>query len=272
MPSILRSLFRRYFTRRPVHMAASIGIGLAVAIAVAAALLVRHLREREIADNTSGLTTYATMLSAHLESSFAVLEAVQGGVLDQLRSDNVTTEQQFVDIVSTRAMNNIMTARVAAIHYVGGLTIVDNRGMLVNSTYYWPVPYRDLSGREYFHVLSAPGAPDRFVTKPLQNRANREWTIYVARRITSPSGDFLGILLGEISFSYFQTFFSEIAPQADAVVSMFDLGGVMLVRHPAIPGAVGTVPNSGSLQLLSKGKDHGTTRNASPLYQTDRII
>ena len=272
MSSALRSLFRRYLTRRPVPTAALIGIGLAISIAIAAVVLVRHLREREIADSTGGLATYATMLSAHLESSFAVLEAVQGGVLDQLRGDNVTTEQQFVDIVSTRAMHDIMTARVAAIHYVGGLTIVDNRGMLVNSTYYWPMPYRDLSDREYYHVLSAPGGPDRFVTKPLQNRANREWTIYVARRITSPSGDFLGILLGEISFSYFQTFFSQIAPQADAVVSMFDLGGVMLVRHPAIQGAVGTVPNSGALQLLAKGKDHGTTRNVSPLDQTDRII
>jgi diguanylate cyclase (GGDEF)-like protein len=263
---------RWHLMRRPLLIAALIGIGLAVSIAIAAMLLVRNLREREIADNTSDLATYATMLSAHLESSFAVLEAVQGGVLDQLRSDNVTTERQFVDIVSTSTMHDMMTARVAAIHYVGGLTLVDHRGMLLNSTYYWPMPYRDLSDREYFHVLSAPNGPDRFITKPLQNRANGEWTIYVARRITSPRGDFLGVLLGEISFSYFKAFFSEIAPQADAVVSMFDLSGVMLVRHPAIPGTVGTVPNTGAYQLLSKGIDRGTTRNISPMDGTDRIV
>src|ERR1700749_666344 len=225
MPPALRNFVRRHFALRPVPAAASAGIALAVAIAFAATLLVYQQREREIADNTEDVATYAMMLSAHLESSFAVLEAVQSGVLDQLRGENVTTEEQFVSQVSTLAMHDVLTARVAAIHYVGGLTLADSRGMLVNSTYYWPMPYRDLSDREYFHVLSASDGPDRFITRPIQNRANSEWTIYVARRITGPNGDFLGVLLGEINFSYFQSFFYEVAPQSDAVVAMFNLDG-----------------------------------------------
>lgn len=272
MSFTLRNPIRQYFTWHPVPAAASIGIALAVSIAFAAVLLVHHQREREIADNTRGLATYAMMLSAHLESSFAVLEAVQAGVLDQLRGENVANEQQFVGQVSTLAMHDVLTARVAAIHYVGGLTLVDNRGMLVNSTYYWPMPYRDLSDREYFKVLSARDGPDRYITKPIRNRANGEWTVYVARRISSATGDFLGVLLGEINFSYFQAFFSQVAPQSDAVVSMFDLGGVMLVRQPAIAGVVGTAPNTGAYRLLTKGIDRGTTRNMSPIDHTDRII
>jgi diguanylate cyclase (GGDEF)-like protein len=272
MSITIRNLARQYITWHPLPAAASIGIALAVSIAAAAVLLVHHQREREIADNTDEVATYAMMLSAHLESSFAVLAAVQGGVLDQLRGENVTNEQQFVNLVSTEAMHDVLTARVAAIHYVGGLTLVNNQGILENSTYYWPMPYRDLSDREYFKVLSARDGPDRFITKPLRNRANREWTIYVARRISSPNGDFLGVLLGEINFSYFQSFFSQIAPQSDAVVSMFDLGGVMLVRQPAIAGVVGTVTNTGAYQLLTKGTDRGTTRNISPIDHIDRII
>jgi diguanylate cyclase (GGDEF)-like protein len=46
----------------------------------------------------------------------------------------------------------------------------------------------------------------------------------------------------------------------------------MLVRQPAIPGVIGTVPNTGALQLLTRGIDRGTTRNNSPIDQTDRII
>ncbi len=250
----------------------SIGFALAASIALGAALLAQHLYQREIADSTANQITYATMLSAHLESSFTVLEAVQGGVLDQLHGENIKNEQQFISLVSTRAIHDTMTARVAAIHYVGGMTLVDAQGMLVNSTYYWPMPSRDLSDREYYRLLSAPGAPDRLVTSPVQNRATGEWTIYVARRITSADGEFLGILLGEISFSYFQSFFAQIAPQPDAVVSMFDLQGVMLVRQPPIKGVVGTAPNTGAYQLLAKGIDHGTTRTISPVDKTDRLI
>ncbi len=272
MSPAFRNRLRRYFAWRPAPVAASVGVALAVAIAFAAALLIHHHREREIADNTEDLSTYVMVLSAHLESSFAVLEAVQSGVLDQLRGENVTSELQFVDEVSTLAMHDVLTARVAAIPYVGGLTIVNDRGKLVNSTYYWPMPYRDLSDREYFRVLSGRDGPDRFITKPIQNRANGEWTIYVARRVSAPNGDFLGVLLGEINFTYFQAFFAQVAPQPDAVVAMFDLGGVMLVRQPSIPGIIGTVQNTGAYRLLAKGSDRGTTRGVSPVDGTDRII
>ncbi|MFT4119165.1 EAL domain-containing protein [Bradyrhizobium sp.] len=272
MPVAVRSFLYRLISSRPITIAAVTGICLAVSITIAAMLLVRHLRDREISDNTSELATYATLLSAHLESSFAVLEAVQDGVLAQLRADNVAAEQQFVDMASTSTMHTMLTARVSAIPFIGGLTLVDNRGMLVNSTYYWPMPYRDLSDREYFHVISSAEGPDRFVTQPLVNRANGEWTIYVARRITSPTGVFLGVLLGEMRFSYFARYFSVIAQQPDAVVSMFDLTGVLLVRHPEIEGAVGTVPNSVSRQLWQQGRDRGTTRGVSAIDGMDRIF
>jgi diguanylate cyclase (GGDEF)-like protein len=55
-------------------------------------------------------------------------------------------------------------------------------------------------------------------------------------------------------------------------VSMFDLGGVMLVRQPTIPGVVGTAPSTGAYRLLTEGIDRGTTRNVSPIDHIDRII
>ena len=266
------STLRSYLARRSVQIVASLGLGLAIAIVAVATLLVQHLRHRDLTDSSADLATYAMMLSAHLESSFMVLEAMQGGVLDQLHSEGITSEDQFVSLMSSATTHQLLTARVGSIPYVGGMTLIDRRGMLINSTYYWPMPYRDLSDRQYYKLLSQTAGPDRFVTTPLQNRATNEWTIYVARRISAPNGEFLGILLGEISFSYFQAFFAEIAPQPDAVVSMFDLGGVMLVRQPPIPGIVGTSPDTGARQLLARGIDRGTIRNVSPIDGKDRLI
>jgi hypothetical protein len=79
-------------------------------------------------------------------------------------------------------------------------------------------------------------------------------------------------LLGEINFPYFQKYFAEVAPQPDAVVSMFHLNGVMLVRQPPVEGMIGTTPKTGAFRLLAGGSDHGTIRNVSPVDGIDRLV
>jgi hypothetical protein len=228
--------------------------------------------QRAIEDRNTRLASYAMMLSAHVESSFTVLEAVQDGVLDQLHSEDVKTEDRFISLIATPEMQQLLKARVSAIPYVGAITLLDDHGILVNSSYYWPVPYRNLADRDYFRILSAKDAPDRYVSEPLRNRATGFWTVYIARRISAPNGDFLGILLGEINFSYFQKYFAEVAPQPDAVVSMFHLNGVMLVRQPMVEAMIGTAPKNGAFLLLAGGSDHGTIRNVSPVDGIDRLV
>jgi diguanylate cyclase (GGDEF)-like protein len=252
-------------------MLASIGFGIGLCIALSAGLLVLHLRQRAIEDGNARLASYAMMLSAHVESSFTVLEAVQDGVLDQLHSEDIKTEDRFISLIATPEMQQLLKARVSAIPYLGAITLLDNRGILVNSSYYWPVPYRYLADRDYFRILSAKDAPDRYVSEPLRNRATGFWTIYIARRISSPNGDFLGILLGEINFSYFQNYFAEVAPEPDTVVSMLHLNGVILVRQPPVEAMIGTAPKTAAFRLLAGGRDHGTIRNVSPVDGIDRL-
>jgi diguanylate cyclase (GGDEF)-like protein len=254
-----------------VSALALIWITIASAIVLGAVVLAVNLRARDLNNATDNLATDALMLSAHLENAFTMLEAVQEGILEQLHGEGIGTENQFVATASSLPMHRTLLARIAALPYVGGITLIERRGILVNSTYYWPMPFRDLSDREYFHILSKSELNQRYVTKPLQNRANGQWTIYVARRVEGVNGIFLGILLGEINFDHFRGFFSQVAPQPDAVVSMFDLDGVMLVRHPAVTGTIGTSPPTGARQLLQNGSDHGTLRSVSPIDGQDRV-
>jgi len=256
---------------RSVPALVLIWTAIASAIVLGSVLLTLNLRARDLNNATDNLATDALMLSAHLENAFTMLEAVQEGILEQLHGEGIGTENQFVAAASGLPMHRTLLARIAAIPYVGGITIVERRGILVNSTYYWPMPFRDLSDREYFSVLSAGDLNQRYVTKPLQNRANGQWTVYVGRRIEGINGIFLGILLGEINFDHFRRFFAEAAPQPDAVVSMFDLNGVLLVRQPAVTGIVGTSPPTGAFQLLQNGSDHGTLRSVSPIDGKDRV-
>ncbi|HET6607854.1 MAG TPA: EAL domain-containing protein [Rhodopila sp.] len=261
----------RRMSLRSVPVLTSIWVGLAFCIALGAAMLVRHLHDRDMADCTEDLSSYALMLSAHMESSFTILEAMQDGILEQLRGEDVSTEPRFLEVTATAVMHRSLATRVSSIPYIGGVTLIDRRGILVNSTYYWPMPYRDLSDRAYFRILSTSKL-DRYVTEPLQNRANGQWTVYVARRISAPDGEFLGILLGEINFPHFRSFFAEVAPQPDVVVSMFHLDGTMLVRQPQVAGVIGTAPTTGAFRLLAQGLDQGTLRNVSPVDGVDRLI
>ena len=64
---------------------------------------------------------------------------------------------------------------------------------MITSTRGFQRHHVDLSDREHFRVLSAPGARGLFVSEPLVNRVTNEWAIYFARRIESDAGEFLGI-------------------------------------------------------------------------------
>lgn len=257
---------------RSVPALVLIWIVIAGAILAGSVLLTLNLRARDLANAADNLSTEALMLSVHLENAFSILEAVQEGILEQFHGEEIGTENQFAAAASGPAMHRTLLARIAAVPFVGGIALIERRGILVNSTFYWPTPFHDLSDRTYFSVLSASGMNQRYVTQPTRNQANGQWTIFVGRRIEGINGIFLGILLGEINFDFFRSFFAEVAPRPDAIVSMMDLNGVVLVRHPGVDGIVGTSPPTGALQLLQAGLDHGTTRSVSPVDGKDRLV
>ena len=80
-------------------------------------------------------------------------------------------------------------------------------------------------------------------------------TAYLVRRVNSPSGLFLGLLLGAMDLTYFQNFYTTVS--ADGMsVTMLREDGAVLAAHPAIPETDDKMPMSAPCHDTAKnGQD-----------------
>ncbi|MGY2052054.1 bifunctional diguanylate cyclase/phosphodiesterase [Methylobacterium sp. JK268] len=258
---------------RPAALLAAAGALLALLIAGAAGLLVKDLHDRAIADAEQDLTRLSIVLAEQADRALQAIEIVQQGVIDDVRSGPAVTEEAYVAQVSTRAMHDLLRARIAALPQVNAITVIDATGRLRNFSRYWPIPDVTIADRDYFTALAADPALQRFVSRPVQNRGDGAWTIYIARKVSAPDGRFLGLVLGAVELRYFERLYGEIAPAPDYVMSMFRTDGTLLVRHPHREGTIGrSFGGAGAPLIAALGAASGVLRNVSPIDGQDRLI
>jgi len=107
--------------------------------------------------------------------------------------------------------------------------------MLVNSSGAWPVPQMDLSGTDYFQYLKTHDDKALYMTSPLRGFVNGSWTVFVIRRVDSPSGQFLGLLLGAVNLDYFNDFYRSLVTHNGLTVSLLSRSGSILASYPTLP-------------------------------------
>lgn len=75
------------------------------------------------------------------------------------------------------------------------------------------------------------------VSRPFKDQiGSLGWCISLSRRITSPSGQFLGVASGALRLDYFNSLFKRLNIGADSSVSLISEEGFMLAREPVASG------------------------------------
>jgi diguanylate cyclase (GGDEF)-like protein len=93
------------------------------------------------------------------------------------------------------------------------------------------------------------------VSAPLQGKGNSLWTIFLARRVNSRDGRFLGIVLAGVGIKYFEEIYQSIDLPNKESFLLLRRDGTVLVRHPDPNRRAGqTMPsNSPWYDLIAKG-------------------
>ena len=271
-PAFMARQLARAF--QPLRSLAVSGALFAAVLALVASLLARDLYRGAIHDTERELTSLATVLAEGADRALQSIELVQDAVADDIMDPSVRTEADFVRRASTFAVHDRLKTRSAALPQANAVTVVDDRGRLLNFSRRWPIPDVDLSDRDYFKALADDPALGRFVSHPVQNRGDGAWTIYVAHRVSSADGRFLGLVLGAVELSYFEKLFARVAPEPGDVLSMFRIDGTMIVRHPSLPDTIGrTFPQAGAVRILAANPSgSGVVRATSPVDGLERIV
>jgi diguanylate cyclase (GGDEF)-like protein len=215
------------------------GLFLITAITVGTTIVAGMFRERALNDAKRELENTVLLLARHFDQQFRDLGAIQQDVAAYVHSAGIDTSERFQLSMSGADVHAMLKARIGALSYVGGVTLFDAEGRLINSSSVWPVPAVNVADRHYFRTFKTdPQSPD-VVVEPVHSRITGAWTTLVVRKLTGPNGEFLGIVGRGFEPANFEKFFASVALAAGASISMIHRDGTLLARYPHDDSVIG---------------------------------
>ena len=270
------SSFNRVWNK-PLMLLPASQIVLALVIAVTTCLLVGHLHDRALADAEREQSTLALMLANQAERAFEAVELVQTAIQERLQNDGVRTPEAFRQFMSTGAVQEELRGRGRTLPQLDAIVISDSAGNLINSSRptFVPTPPINIADREFFKELSAH--PDRImvISEPVQTRTTGgKWAAYIARAVTSPDGEFLGIIQGALQLAYFENLYHAVAPGIGSAIALHRQDGRLLARYPQVDmAAAQTIAAGGFFRALeAAGANTIVVRETSVFDHAERLI
>ena len=212
-----------------------LGVGLAALAAAVIALTVWSFRQDALNDARQNASGLAAALAEQTTRAVHAVDLVVRDVQDLVIDMGLETPELFNRVLATPDVHQFLGGKLARLPQAGALTLVSTDGHLVNSSRSWPPPAVTVVDRDYYIYLRAGDDADLFISAPVLNRVTGTWTIYLARRINSPSGGFLGIVHAAVEVSYFSGVFKSIAFSGNELLALTRRDGTILVTSHSEP-------------------------------------
>ncbi|MBL8474181.1 MAG: response regulator [Rhodocyclaceae bacterium] len=243
-----------------------IGGTVLVALSGAAALMIWLSRGDAIEDWRTNLASASTLLAQHAGQTLTAADAVLGRIVDHVNASGVDSVDDLRRVMGTRAVFLMMQERIRGVGQIDVATIVGRDGDVINFTRSYPPPRINLADRDYFTAHMADSKLELFLSAPVQNRGTGRWTFYLARKIVTPSGETLGLVLAGVESAFFQKFFQSVLPDPEnSAISLFRRDGTLMARVPERSDAIGKRSASlTSLRIIESGQEAGSVVTDAP--------
>ncbi|WP_183044152.1 bifunctional diguanylate cyclase/phosphodiesterase [Pseudorhodoplanes sinuspersici] len=205
-------------------------IGLAV-LAVGATIMA--LREDALRDATNDTANIATVLAEQTERSVQAIDIITSDIVDRFGNlGGGMAPDSFLALLRSRITHDQLVERLGHLPQTDFVALIDRDGHIANSSRTWPMPYNDVSRRDYYiHARDNTGR-QLFISDLVRNRITNERNIFFSKRISGPNGEFLGLVLTGIKLSYFQHVYNSITSLRNQSFVFSRTDGTVLVRHP----------------------------------------
>lgn len=237
----------------------SLGIGVVLLTMVGAGWLVWAERERSIQLWQTSAEAEARALAANAAQAFQAADLVLRSVSDEVNGAGVQNVEQMRDVLGTHAVHEMLKDRRSGLAQVSVASVVDVNGDMVNFTRNYPPRSAagqriNLRERDYFQAHLADPNLDLFVSTAVQNKGTGSWTFYLARKIKSPSGEMLGVVLAGIESEYFHKYFRAIGVPGKTL-ALFHSNGSLLALWPDENAPIGKDFSASKLfDILNAGR------------------
>jgi len=198
-------IFRKLDTQ-PV--AAAAGAALLVIASIAMAIVVLELRTDALEEARRNIANLAFVLGEQTARSAQAVDLALRNLQDTIEETQADSDDSFERVISSGPFRLELKEMSDRVHQADFLAIIDAHGRLASTSN--TVTGLDVSQRDYFRYLSSNNDTNVFIGAPARNIVTGVKTIYFARRISSRSGAFLGLIVCGVPIRYFEEIYSSI--------------------------------------------------------------
>lgn len=256
----------------PRHAVIGFGAFLVSSVIAASALFLFARYNDALEDTRRTTQKLAVILSEETSRSFQNADLVLRNLIDRIGLNDATNSETYATKAKNFNVHQLLLDSITGIRQLDAVTIVDANGALINTSRSWPVPHINLADRDYFLALKSDPKLSVFVSSPVQNRGTGTWTIYLARRIMSPNGDFLGLMLGAFELNYFTQLYGRMAFDQGQSIALLRNDGLVLIRYPQVEEKIGLPLVQSDLIEALTTQSATTLETHSPFYGERRIF
>ena len=236
----------------PVQLIVAGAVTLALIVVGSAGLIAYNLHARAISENAQALSNSALIVAKQIEQTFTAVQAVERRFHDDLSALPVIDSQTIEREYTRHAVHLKLRDKAGGMPYVGALAIFNAKGQLINFSRQWPIPEVNVANEDYFKALSANRGVTSFLGGPVRDYETGSWVIHLAHKISSPNGEFLGVISAAIDLHYLQNYFRDISPNPNSTFALFRSDGTLLARYPEKDAEIGhKFPTALALKLAT---------------------
>jgi hypothetical protein len=162
------------------------------------ATVILHLRKNELLDQERQMKNLSLTLAEQADRSFQSVDLVISRVGEQIAAAGVTDSGSLLQKMAGRDVHEFLLEKISGVPQLDAVTLINREGKLINFSRAWPIPEGNVSDRDYFQALKDDPKLNSYISAPVRNRGTGTWTIYLARRLNGPNGEFIGLILGAI--------------------------------------------------------------------------
>ncbi len=170
------------------------------------------------------------------EQTSRTLQAIDLVLADVVRdADDATSGDaaHFRAAMDTADMQRTLRARIGGLPQADAILVIAADGTKIVSSRGWPTRAFSVADRAYFRAARDGTWGASFLSEPVSNRETGIWLFNLVHRVSSGSGEFLGVLLGSIDLDYIAGFHAAIGLPPGMGVALVRLDGVVLTHFPA---------------------------------------
>jgi len=258
---------------QPVRLIIICGIVLVGAVIAATVGLLSDLRNRELIHSERDLTRLSLVIAEEIDRNFQSIELIQTAVIDRMQASGIASVEEYKQRMSSYDIHLDLEHRISALPHINAIVLTDTEGKLINFSRSWPVPDVKIPDNDSSKTFKSDPRLTFLVGEPVRSPITGRWIIPISRKITSPNGEFLGVVAGVIDAQKLEQSFEAITTTPDDSIALFRLDGTLFARYPHLEPAIGqSFPNAQVFATLLPQSNFGTVREIGPIDGKERLI